>query len=84
MKKGNGQYNERDLFAYMLQRCKTQMQTNKWIKMIPTTKTKDVVYTNDERASFVFDFESKRYSEQPAVVIKKDRIDDINIKAGSL
>jgi mRNA capping enzyme, beta chain len=52
--------------------------------MIPTTKTKDVVYTNDERASFVFDFESKRYSEQPAVVIKKDRIDDINIKAGSL
>ena len=52
--------------------------------MIPTTKTKDVVYTNDERASFEYSFENKRYNEQPTIVIKKDRIDDINIKAGSL
>lgn len=40
------------------------------------------MYTSDERASFEYDFQTKTYSQTPKVVIKKERLEDVNIKCG--
>lgn len=50
---------------------------------MPVTKTKDVVYTTDVRASFKYDYDTKTYADIPNLVIKKERKEDINIKCGA-
>jgi hypothetical protein len=55
-KKQPGQtYNERDLFKFMLARCKEQTKVNKYFTELPLTKVKDVVYSSGERATFKYD-----------------------------
>lgn len=75
-------YLDRDLYAYMLERCRQQTSRNPYLKELPLTKQKDVVYQSGERATFDFNFETKTFNTDPTVVIKKERIDDINIKCG--
>lgn len=67
----------------MLQRCRLQTSRNPNFKELPLIKVKDVVFQSGERATFDFNFETKEFNTDPAVVIKKDRIDDINIKCSS-
>lgn len=45
-------------------------------------KTKDVIYSDSSRATYLFEQVSKQYLETPDVIIRKNRLDDINIKAG--
>lgn len=55
---------------------------NRNLKFIKFQKTKDVVYGDGTRATFLFDSETKKFGTEPIAVIKKDRIDDLNIKCG--
>lgn len=66
----------------MLQKFYQQSEVNKCLKPQPTTLKKDVTLKNGNRATFDYDPVLKTFSIQPSAVIKKTRIDDINLKAG--
>lgn len=67
----------------MLYRCRLQTKNNKFFVEMPLKKVKDITYRSDKRATFDFNFERNSFDDVPSAVIKKDRIDDINIKSGS-
>jgi hypothetical protein len=68
----------------MLERVKNQVNLNPHLKFIKFQKTKDVVYGDGTRATFLcVDMKTQEYDmKKPIAVIKKDRIDDLNIKGG--
>ncbi len=45
-------------------------------------RTKDVIFSDGSRATYLFDQDAKKYNETPNFLIKKSRLDDVNIKAG--
>ena len=45
-------------------------------------KTKDVVYGDGTRATFLFDITTEKFGTEPIALIKKERIEDLNIKSG--
>lgn len=66
----------------MLQKFYQQSEVNKCLKPQPTTLKKDVTLKNGYRATFDYDPVLKTFPIQPSAVIKKTRIDDINLKSG--
>ena len=64
----------------MLQRCREQTQINKFFVEQPLKKVKDIVYVTGERATYEFDYTTKEFSNTPIDVIRKDRVEDLNVK----
>lgn len=68
----------------MLDRCKKQTQINPHFKLVSDAKrTKDISYSNGSRATFAYDYTKQCYESEPSEVIKKERVEDINIKKSS-
>ena len=54
----------------MLDRCKKQTQFNSHFKLIDDKKKmKDVIFADGSRATYLYDYATKQYSEQPHVLI---------------
>ena len=60
--------------------CRQQTSKNQFFKELPLQKTKDIIYCSGERATFEFDHATKEFSSTPTAVIKKDRVEDFNVK----
>jgi len=72
---------ENDLFVAMLERFKNQLKENSNLKSLGVKYQKDVGFSDTSRASYTYLPEAKDYSKEPHCVIKKNRVDDINIKS---
>ena len=88
----NDKVKNRDAFGYMLKNVKaaanqanTVVIVNKNIKELPVIRQKDVIYSDQTRATYnCTDFKSNEYALEPIVVIKKNRLDDLNIKSATI
>lgn len=68
----------------MLDRCKKQTLINPHFKLVQEAKkTKDITYSNGTRATFSYDKTKQCYESEPSEIIRKERIEDINIKSSS-
>ena len=47
-------------------------------------KTKDVIYSDSTRMTYSWSDEMKLWNAHPTVIIKKQRVDDINIKSATI
>ena len=88
----NDKVKNRDAFGYMLKNVKaaanqanTVVIVNKNIKELPVIRQKDVIYSDQTRATYnCTDFTKNEYALEPIIVIKKNRLDDLNIKSASI
>ena len=75
-------FQDQELFQLMLQKFYHQTEVNKFLEPKSTTFKKDVNINGGSRATFDYDPDQKSYKTQPSAVIKKTRVDDLNLKAG--
>ena len=68
----------------MLARVNNQTKINLHLSFDKFQKTKDVIYSDGRRETHIFDQNLKQFNPQPSVVIKKERLEDLNIKCGML
>ena len=63
----------------MLARVNNQTKINSHLSFDKFQKTKDVIYSDGRRETHIFDQNLKQFNPQPSVVIKKERLEDLNI-----
>ena len=51
---------------------------------MPLLKTKDVIYSDQTRMTYSWNNDTQKWNENPAVIIRKKRVDDLNIKSATI
>ena len=79
----NSTVTDMDTFAWMLGKFREYMVFNKNIRELPKTRVKDVSYSDSTRVTYdCEDINAMKitYKKEPSAVIRKQRLDDVNIK----